>query len=105
VSKEVTALDQLPDPWGECYRLAWDGSVIPTIEGPVSEPFGDFGAAIYLVRLIQRDPQDRVVEHHRRNHERDVAAAERMIDGGVLNRGGDAGARLDDMWPEIAELL
>jgi tRNA(adenine34) deaminase len=211
VSKEVTALDQLPDPWAECYRLAWDafcaGSVpcgsllvdgtgtivgrgrnrayepsapmgqlgntglahaeinalvglpagvyadhilysslepcvlcvgatvmsavgtmrfaghdswsgatstmtfpelvetIPTIEGPVSEPFGVFGAAIYLVRLVQRDPQDRVVEHHRRNHERDVAAAERMIDGGVLNRGANAGARLDDMWPEIAELL
>jgi hypothetical protein len=36
---------------------------IPTIEGPVSEPFGVFGAAIYLVRLVQRDPQDRVVEH------------------------------------------
>lgn len=29
-----------------------------------------------------KGPQDRVVEHHRRNHERDVVAAERMIDGG-----------------------
>jgi hypothetical protein len=35
---------------------------VPQIDGPVSEPFGEFGAAIYLVRLSRRDARERIVD-------------------------------------------